>query len=310
VHVERLLPAPAVRPIWSSASVLVYSGGFVALLATVVLLGASSESWGEWALVGTALVAAGVALALAFALAGAGRAVAAGVAALLAVVFAAVVVGAALDAVGVLDASVGDYQPASLAVEAALVAGALLALARFRAPLLVLPIALTVWFALADLASLGSWDDGAAWLSVLAGALLVAAGIAVDRTGRRPYAFWLHVVGGIALGGGIAVLVGDGAWLLVALVALAFVGAGFALDRSGHTVLGALGILLATTLFAVDPVALVGGFVPFAPVVESGAPLEAWEVALSYLVAGLLLAGIGVAAASLDERRGRTPEPG
>ena len=295
MDVDRLLPADAVRPIWSASSALVYIGGFVVLFATIGLLGISEDDGGDWALTGAALVACAIAAGTAVALQRAERAIAAGVAATLGVVFAGVTAGGFLTAVGALDADTGDYQPATLVVEAVLIATSLVALRRFRAPLLVLPIALTLWVAIADLGSLGSAESAGEWLSVVAGALLIAAAIVVDRGGRRPYAFWLHAVGGLALGGALALLAGDDAWALTGLVGLAFVAAAFALLRSSYAVLGAVGVLLATTLFAVDPGDFIGAFLPFGPAPSEGAGLDGWQIALSYLVAGLLLAGIGVA---------------
>lgn len=295
MDVERLLPANAVRPIWSSSSALVYMGGLVVLFSTIGLLGISEDDGGDWALTGAALVACALAFGLAVALQRADRAIAAGVAATLGVVFGGVAAGAFLNAVGALEADVGDYQPATLLVEAVLIAAALVALRRFRAPLLVLPIALTVWVAIADLGSLGSVQDAGEWLSVLAGALLIGAGIAVDRAGRPSYAFWLHAVGGLALGGAIALLAGDDAWGLIALVGVVFVAVAYALGRSSYAVLGAIGVLLATTLFAVDPGGLVGAFLPFGPAPSEGDRLDGWQVALAYLVAGLVLAALGVA---------------
>lgn len=294
MNVERLFPADAVRPLWSSASALVYIGGFVTLVATSALLGILSEDGGDWALAGGSLVACALAVALAELLDRADRAIAAGVAATLAVVFAAAVVGALLSAVGAFDVEVADYQPFSLVVEAALIAGALLAIRRYRAPLLVLPAALAFWFAIADLGSLVSWGDAVELLSVAVGVVVAAAGVVVDRAGRRPFAFWLHAVGGLAAGAGIGVLAGDSAWVLTALVAVGFIGVAFVVARSSYAVLGAVGILVATTLFAVEPLSIVGGFLPFgAP--SGGDSLEGWQIATSYLVAGLLIAGIGVA---------------
>ena len=287
-----MLPADPVEPRWSSASLLVYFGGLVVLVATNVLLGISNDSWGEWALVGTSLLASAAALAAALALEQAERAIAAGVAALLAVVFAAVVVGAVLDVLGALDSELGDYQPAALVVAAALIAASLVALARFRTPILVLPAVLAFWFAAVDLSRIGSWDDAGEVLSVVAGLLLIADGIVVDRLGRHAYGFWQHAVGGLALGGGLALLAGD-AWALTGVIALGFVAVAFALGRSSYAVLGAFGILLATTLFAVEARSIVGAFVPFFPPGEAST-LEDWQVALSYLVAGLLIAGIGI----------------
>jgi hypothetical protein len=230
---------------------------------------------------------------VALALERAGRAIAAGVAAVLAVVFATVVVGTLLNVLGALDSELGDYQPGTLVVELALIAASLVALARFRAPILILPAALSFWLAVLDLSRLGSWEDAGEVLSIVAGLLLIADGIVVDRLGRPAYGFWQHAVGGLAAGGGLALLAGDGAWALTAAIALGFVAAAFALGRSSYAVLGAFGILLATTLFAVEPTAIAGAFVPFFPAGEAST-LEDWQVAFAYLVAGLVLAAIGV----------------
>jgi hypothetical protein len=307
VEVERLLPADAVRPRWSSASALAYAGGIVCLLATIGLLGIAQDDWGDWALVGGTVLAAAIAFALAVVLDGAARAVAAGVAATLGVVFAGLAVGAFLNAIGLLDADTGDYQPETLLVEATIVGAALLAVRRFRAPLPVLPAALAFWVAVADLSSLGSWDDAGEVLSVAAGCLLAVAGVAADRAGREPFGFWLHAVGGLAAGGGLAILIGEDAWALTALLGLAFVALAYALGRSSYAVLGAIGILVATTLFAVDPGSFVGGFVPFGVGAPSGGDsLEGWQIALSYLVAGLVLAALGLAGERVTGRLRRT----
>jgi hypothetical protein len=294
MRVERLLPADAVRPIWSSSSMLVYVGGLVALLATTALIAIAGEDGGRWAALGAAVVAAAVAFALAELLARADRAIAAGVAATLALLFAVGALGVVLDLVGAFDLTLDDWQPASLVLEAGVVGGAFLAVRRYRAPLLVLPAAVAVWVAIADLGSLVSWGDAEELLSLGVGAVLAAAGVALDRAGRPAYAFWLHTVGALAVGGAVVALAGDSGWPVVAAIALLFVAAAFALRRSSYAVLGAIGILVAATLFAVDPIGVVAGVLPFAPP-SGGDSLEGWQVALSYLVAGLLLAAIGVA---------------
>ena len=65
MDVERLLPADALRPRWSSASSLVYLGGFVILVATAALLGILGDEHGDWALVGYSVLATAVALSFA-----------------------------------------------------------------------------------------------------------------------------------------------------------------------------------------------------------------------------------------------------
>lgn len=291
--VERLLPADALRPRWSSASALVYLGGVVILLATSALIGVLGDDHGDWALAGYSALATVLALAFAHWLEQSGRAVAAGVLATLAVVFFAIFVGSVENLLGILDVDVGDYQPATLLLEALTIAAALVALRRFRAPLLVLPIALTFWIAVVDLGSLGSWDAGEV-LSILVGAALIVAAVAVDRAGREPYGFWLHAVGGLAFGGGVLALVEGGVgWGFVGLLSLAYVGAAYLLGRSSYAVLGTIGILATTTYFTLDGFSLLGAFLPFGSgEIEEG--LDPWQVALSFAVAGLVIVVLGL----------------
>ena len=109
---ERLLPADALRPRWSSESALVYIGAIVALFATTSLLGILGEDHGSAALVGFSALATAAALAIAVALQRVDRLIAAGVFATLAVAFFAVFVGSLEDTIGILD-DVGDndWQP-------------------------------------------------------------------------------------------------------------------------------------------------------------------------------------------------------
>lgn len=295
MDLERLLPAEALKPRWSSAGSLVYIGGFTILFATSALLAILGEEHGDWALVGYSALACAAALGLALALAWSGRAVAAGVLVTLAVVFVGTVIAAVENALGILDADVGDYQPAALPIEVMTIAAALVALRRFRAPLLVLPIALVVWAAIVDLGSLASWDGAGETLSILIGIALVVAGVAVDRAERRPYGFWLHAVGGVALGGGVLGVVGsDLEWALVGVLSLAYVAAAYLLGRSSYAVLGAIGILITTTYFTFDAVGLVGAFLPFGAGPVEREASEPWQVALWFVAVGLGIVGLGL----------------
>ena len=294
MEIERLLPADPLRPRWSSATALVYQGGFVVLAATSALLGILGDDHGDWALVGYSALATTVALAFAYRLEQSGRAVSAGVLVTLAVVFFAIFIGSIENAIGILDVDGGDYQAGRPVLEVVTIAAALVALRRFRAPLLVLPVALTLWIAVADLASLGSWDDAGEVLSILVGVTLILAGVAVDRAGREPYALWLHLVGGLALGGGVLALVeGDLAWAFVGLLSLVYVAAAYLLARSSYAVLGTIGILATTTFFTLDGFSVVSAFVPFGSgAVEEG--LDPWQVALSFVAVGLLIVALGL----------------
>ena len=294
MDVERLLPADPVRPRWSSASALVYLGGVVILVATLALISILGDGHGEWTMVGYSALATGLAIGLALLLQQSNRPVAAGLVATLGVVFFAVFVGAFENAIGLLDFDLGDYQVASLLLEVLTIGASLVALQRFRAPLLMLPIAVVLWIIVADIGSIGSWEPSSEVLSILAGLALIVAGVAVDRAGRQPYGLWLHVVGGLAVGGAVLALVeGDVAWAFVGLLSLAYVAAAYLLVRSSYAVLGTLGILVTTTYFTFDGFSVLGQFLPFGSgEIEEG--LDPWQVALSFVVAGLLIVVLGL----------------
>jgi len=295
--IEGLLPAEPLQPRWSSGNALVYIGAFVALIATAMLLGIVGDDHGEAALVGASLVAVVLALAIALVLESGERPVAAGVFATLAVFFFALFIGSLESWMGILDSDTSDYQPASLILEAATIVAALVALRRFRAPLLILPIALTFWFTVADVGSAFSATDAEQILSLLAGVVLAAAGVVVDREGGRPYGFWLHFVGAVAFGGAVLSLVdGDGGWTLVGVLSLAYVLLAYWLDRAAYAVIGAVGVLATTTYITVDSFSFLGQFLPFG--VGNGEGIELWQATSYYLVAGLVLATLGV----LDQR--------
>ena len=304
----RLLPVDALRPRWSSGSALVYIGAFVALIATAVLLGIVADDHGEEALVGASLFAAAGALGLAFLLQERSHDVAAGVFAFLAVTFFVVFVGSVESWLGILDAETDDYQPGSLIVEGAAIAASLAALQRFRAPLLILPIALAIWFTVADLASALSANNAGELLSMVVGVGLAAAGVIVDRQGLRPYGFWLHAVAGIAFGGAVVTLVeGDGGWALVGLLSLVYVAIAYWLERASYAVLGAVGILATTTYVTLDSFSFAGEFLPFG--VGGGEGIEKWQATSYFLVAGLLLAVLGLLDERITTRLRRTGEP-
>ena len=294
MDVQSLLPADALRPRWSSASSLVYLGGFTILFATSALLGILGDDHGDWALVGYSALAAAVAFAFAHWLAQSGRAVAAGVLATVAVIFFATFVGSVENLLGILDAELGDYQAGALIVELATIAAGFVALQRFRAPLLVLPIVVTFWFAVIDLGSLASDDAVGEVLSILVGIALIVAAIAVDRAGREPYGFWVHLVGGLSLGGGVLALVdSDVGWAFVGLLSLAYVAASYLLARSSYAVLGTIGILATTTYFTLDGFSVLGAFLPFGSgEIDEG--LDPWQVALSFVAAGLVIVVLGL----------------
>ena len=299
--VERLLPADALRPRWSGENALVYIGGFVGLFATTSLLAILGDDHGNAALVGYSLLATAVAFALALALQRRGRLIAAGVLATLGVVFFAVFVGSLEVWIGIVDGDVPDdgWEPGLTLLELLTIAAALVALQRFRAPLLVLPVALVFSFALIDL---GAEE----YMAIVSGLILVAVGHAADRAGRRPYGMWLHLVGGASFGGGVLALVGGSAgWILVGLLSLAYVAGAHAFGRSSYAVLGAIGILATTTHFIEDGLTFADSFLPF-QVGEREGGIDPWEIAFYYILTGLLIMWLGLLGERFKRRHGDT----
>ena len=230
-----------------------YLGGFVVLGATTALLGILGDDHGDWALVGYSALAAWSRSRSRTGWRSPAAPLQPASSRPLAVILFATFVGSIANLLGILDAELGDYQAGALIVELATIAAGLVALQRFRAPLLMLPIVVTLWFAVIDLGSLASGDTVGEVLSILVGLVLIVAGVAVDRAGREPYGFWVHLVGGLSLGGGVLALVeSDVGWAFVGLLSLAYVAVAYLLARSSYAVLGTIGILATTTFFTFD----------------------------------------------------------
>jgi len=113
-------------------------------------------------------------------------------------------------------------------MELAVIAAALLALARYRRPFLMLPLTLFAGFLAMDGATrvFGGWDHERAveYVVLVVGILALAIGTALDYRGWRRFAFWPHLGGMWLVGWGLD-LVCDGrhtlALFLAAAIALA-----------------------------------------------------------------------------------------
>ena len=217
----------AVRVPWSSASFLVYLGGLTILGAVGSLLNAEADQHGSGGLVGWALLVFLVVTAFALSARGRGHRVTAGLFALSSVASFVVLLGALLDWFGWLasfdDSPFRGFRVSLLFLELALVVSAAVAMRLFEFPLLVFVVAAGTWFFLTDLLSGGG--DWSAVVTLLVGLGLLAAAVAVDFADARPYGFWLHVVAGLTIGGGLLWFFHerDWEWILVAIAGLLYV---------------------------------------------------------------------------------------
>ena len=154
--------------------------------------------------------------------------------------YAAVIAGMALDLADSKPNSLDDPQSLGIAAGCLLLSG--LALARYRRPVLALPVALAGGALVGGALDLVSDDPVPA---LLAGCLLLAAGASLDLAGWRRFAGWPHLVGAIAVGAA-AFDQWDDATAALAL-ALGAAALGLALARVGFLLAGT-GLLVWFTI--------------------------------------------------------------
>jgi hypothetical protein len=305
-----------VRVPWSGASFLAYLGGFTILFATGALLGVLAGDHGAAGFVLLALLVLAVSLVLAFTALLTGHRVTAGLFALTAVVSVVVFAGSLLHWLGRLDnpdVTFGGFDLARFFLAALMVVASAFALAIFRFPLLVLFLAASTYFFVADLISNGG--DWTAIVSVLIGLVFLTAAVGVDLGESSYYGLWLHVAAGLVIGGGLLWFFHDGDvdFILVAVLALAYVVIGDGLARSSWIVLGAWGLLQTAEHFAAKW-SSVGDFLfyffpfPFFPFQEPSFEEEVssaheWAGPLVFVAAGLVFTALAL---TLARRRRET----
>jgi hypothetical protein len=297
----------AVRVPWSSASFLVYLGGITILFAVATLLTLEGSEHGAGRLVLWAtLVFLGLSAA-AFAAKQRGHQVTAGLLALSAVAAFLVFFGALLDWFGWLssldeDSVFGGFRFWFLVLQLAVVVAAAVALRIFRFPLLTLFVAAGSWFFVTDLISNGgNWS---AIATIAFGLVLLLAGIAVDDGPSRPFGFWLHIVAGLTIGGGLLWFFHDGGfdWVLVAVFSFLYIAIGDRLMRSSWVVFGGWGLLQVASYFATkwsDQLVFLfffGAFYlfPFAPESFDESGRNSWAGPLVFAVTGAVFIGIAL----------------
>ena len=308
-------PREVVQPRWTSGSFLVYAAGAFVLVALARSLTVLARHYGDAAFVGWTALMLFALVALATTFRRAGSRVAEGVFAVVAVVGWGAFLAALERWFGWLP---GNYRPLRgfhlgvFLLVALVLAAAIAALLRLRFPLLVALVAAASGFFVSDLISNGgNWS---AVVILLLGLAFYAAALVVDGRPPRPYAFWLHVAAGVAVGGALLWFWHESNtdWALVAAAGVAYVAIAALTRRSSYAVLGAVGLYLAAIHFvekwsgqASDAVAVVS-FLVFQPFYENGyyegpeRHVHDWAAPLTYAFLGFLLVALGL----LHERRG------
>ena len=234
---------------WSGASFLAYLGGFTVLLAILVLLAEQGEEHGSGRITFLAVLMLAAFVVLTGGTTRTGHRVTAGLFSLSAVAAFVIFVGAFLSWIGWLadlDEPLEGFHVSFLALELLTIVAASVAWGLLRFPPLVFVIAVASWYFTADLLSGGG--DWTAIVTIAFGLILLMAALAADPVP----AFWLHLVAGLTIGGGILWFFNDSTfdWIVIAVVGLAFISFGDRLARSSWVVLGAFGFLLSAFYFA------------------------------------------------------------
>jgi hypothetical protein len=265
---QAALAAPAAddRPRFSFTHVLYYLGGMLAIGAMSVFMTLGWTSFGGWGVFFIALLYAGVAWKLAQRFEAQRLPIPMGLMATLIVVLVPLATWAVQHALGFWPTGGAQSYRAYhaiidwrwLTLELVTLAAGSLLLYRWRAPFMLMPIAVTLWYMSMDLAMLivgsdaGAWSDSAwtfrKWFSVAFGAAMILFALLVELRGRstRDYAFWLYLFGLLAFWGGLTSL-GSNALagkLVYLAINVALVLLGAMLVRRAFTVFGAIGIAI------------------------------------------------------------------
>ena len=276
-----------------------YTGALTVLASALWLDSNLSNHYSSAGFVGWAALVFAIAAACARAFRGAGRPLLAGLFAFVSVGLFAVAIGAIEDWWGWLarDSPLHGFHWSLLLLEVLTLIAALRALRIFRHPLLMLAAAGVGWYFVTDVLSSGS--NWSAWVSLLYGLvlLMVAGGV------NRVYAFWLHVVSGLTIGGALLFFWHKTDWnfILLGLTGLLYILFGAGRRRSSWTVIGAFGLFLTTVHFVdkwfgdVNPLNLIFGY--------DEEPKHDWARPLSFVVLGFAYVLLGVLVAGRERHR-------
>lgn len=308
------------KPIWTSSSFLVYTGGLTVLLGGVLALQYLSGRYGSAAKVGWALLILVVLYAIAHALRRRERPIAAGIFA-----FASVIAWGAFVILTFkwwgwtgVNASESQWSWAKFAALLLILAAAWDDRRRFRFPFIRL-ISAVLFFVLVltVLPAGGNWT--AAW-GLIVGLLYLAVGHVTDK----PSAFWLHLVGGALIGGAFLYWwhTSDADWAGILIVSLIFVAIAYMTRRSSWAFLATIGFFAATIHYIIgSPTALAQGFLGASTVCSSsgqgvpsichstGPSISPWSPALAFGLLGFWLVLLGMLGRHRETRTLAAPPP-
>lgn len=243
------------KPIWTSSSFLLYTGGIVVLISAYGALAYLSTQYGKGALVAWTLIPLAVLIGVALALHRRGAWLPAGVFAFTAISVWIVFLGELIEWWGWAPKGNDPFDGFNWSiwlVALATLAAAIAALRVFRFPLLVIFVIESVYYVVTDIVSSGgSWT---VVVTLLFGLAFLAVGVARDRGPKRPYGFWYHFAAAGQIGGALLYWwhSGEVQWSLVATVSVLYVLLAGATRRSIWAVYGVAGIIAAATHWTLE----------------------------------------------------------
>jgi hypothetical protein len=240
-----------VKPIWTSSTFLVYTGGLTVLGGGIGALGYLSTQYpGNGQGAAWSLLILVILYAIAHALRRRDRPIAAGIFAFGSVIAWAIFVAVLFTWWGWTNGSFGSFRHWSwsrLALELLVLAAAWDDRRRFRFPFIRLISAGVAWFFVIDVVTSGGNFTLA--LTLIVGLAYLAWGT-IHAT---PSSFWLHLVGGLLVG--VPILVwchtSDFDFAVVSFMSLVFVGIAQRTRRSSWAVFGTIGFFIATVHYLV-----------------------------------------------------------
>lgn len=257
---------PEHGPRFTFTNVLYYLGGMLAIGAMSLFMTRGWEQFGGWGVFFIALLYIGIAFRLAGWFENRALAIPLGIMAALIVVLIPLAVWGVQQALGLWPpGGPSSYRAYHywidwrwITLEFVTLAGGVLMLYRYRAPFLLLPVAVTLWYMSMDVAAMliyahqDGWSTQAwlfrKWFSIAFGAIMVCVAFWVDLRSRftKDYAFWLYLFGVLTFWGGLTSLSSNllSGKLVYLAINLGLVLIGAILVRRTFTVFGAIGAAL------------------------------------------------------------------
>jgi hypothetical protein len=307
-----------VKPIWTSSSFLVYTGGLTVLLGGLVALGYLASHYGKGALAGWSLLILAVLYAIAHAFRIRERRIAAGIFAFASVIAWAVFIAFLFTWFGWtgVTGSFSHWSWSRLAFWLLILVAAWDDRRRFGFPFIRLISLVVAWLFVIDLITNGG--NFTAAVTLVVGLVYLATG----RILKEPSSFWFHLMAGLLIGGPVLYWwhTSDAQWAIVSIVAFLYVGVAYATRRSSWAVLGTIGFFAATIHYVVgSPTAIayqaIGGPRGGCSVTAAGetctstSAITAWSPALALGLLGFWLVLLGLAGRRVGTAAPAASEP-